>query len=219
MKGITYGPIVHRTRGRGGANKTTIITPWDEKHRDYREMQKRQHCLRIDINIPQRYVIVMPCSWWTARESNTCYCPRESEESHNIYIPDSGIIILEKYLKAQKQYISTVQWFAQYQTFSHWHSNCLLSKITRGKQVDLSSNNKHISDAWQVMASSGNRKHLQFTVSNADSCCLKSLILPDMAASFSIKVLSKVKIPIFLMEDNFTEAPNCCYSQRYHHSQ
>lgn len=72
-------------------------------------------------------------------------------------------------------------------------SYCLLSMITRGEQVDLSCNNKHISDAWQVMASSGNKKPLQFTVSNADSCRRKSFLLSDVPASFSIKALSQKK--------------------------
>lgn len=102
-----------------------------------------------------------------------------------------GIIISEKYFKALKQYTSTTQKSAHHQTFNHWHSNCLLSKITRGEQVDLSSNNKHISDAWQVMASSGNKKPLQFTVSNVDSCRRKSLLLTDVPVSFTIKVLSR----------------------------
>lgn len=80
----------------------------------------------------------------------------------------------------------------QRQTFNHWHSNCLLSKITKGEQDDLSSNNKHISDAWQAMVSSGDKEPPEFTVSNVDSCRRESLPLTDVVpATFSIKVLSK----------------------------
>ena len=91
--------------------------------------------------------------------------------------------------KALKGCAATSEKWARHRTSSY----CLLSMITRGEQVDLSCNNKHISDAWQVMASSGNKKPLQFTVSNADSCRRKSFLLSDVPASFSIKALSKKK--------------------------
>ena len=107
----------------------------------------------------------------------------------NAYISDRIKSLFRRH-KALTQCTSAGQESEHHQTFNHWHF-CLLCKITKGEHVDLCSNNKHIGDAWQVMASSGNKKPPEFTVSNVDSCRPKSLLLTDVPACFSIKVLSK----------------------------